>query len=222
MNPIRVVLVDDQELIRAGLSAILRSEAMIEVVAEAADGRSGARAAREHDADVVLMDIQMPVSDGLEGLSLILQDSSATKVLMLSMFDLDEYVYAALRAGASGFLLKTTPATELIRCIIACHRGESIFAPEITQRLIQAFVAHPPIQSGLPAVLQPLTNRELEVFAQLARGLSNAEIGSHLYMGETTVKTHVTKILGKLGLRDRIQAVVLAYESGYSVPGEDP
>lgn len=219
MIPIRVVLVDDQELIRAGLSAILGSEPMIEVVAEAADGRSGAHAAQEHSADVVLMDIQMPISDGLEGLSLVLQYSPGTKVLMLSMFDLDEYVYTALRAGASGFLLKTTPAAELVRCIIACHRGESLFAPEITQRLIQAFVAHPPVPAGLPVVLQPLTNRELEVFAELARGLSNAEIGSILYMGETTVKTHVTKILGKLGLRDRIQAVVLAYESGFSLPG---
>lgn len=221
MNPIRVVLVDDQELIRAGLSAILHSESTIRVVAEAANGRMGAQAAKDYQADIALMDIQMPVSDGLEGLSLVLQNSPSTKVLMLSMFDLDEYVYAALHAGASGFLLKTTPAAELIRCIIACHRGESLFAPEITKRLIQVFVAHPPIPAGLPPVLRTLTNRELEVFSVLSLGLSNAEIGARLYLGETTVKTHVTKILGKLGLRDRIQAVVLAYESGYRVPGED-
>lgn len=219
MNPVKVVLVDDQELIRAGLAAILRPEPEIAVVAEAGNGAEGARAAAAHGADVVLMDIQMPGSDGLEGLSLVLADSPGTKVLMLSMFDLDEYLYAALRAGASGFLLKTTPAAELVRCILACHRGESLFAPEITERLVEAFVARRPVPSGLPRVLHALTDRELEVFAALSLGLSNAEIGARLYMGETTVKTHVTKILGKLGLRDRIQAVVLAYESGYRSPG---
>lgn len=219
MSPVKVVLVDDQDLVRAGLAAILRTEPAIEVVAEAADGASGARAARDRLADVVLMDIQMPGSDGLEGLEMVVANSPGTRVLMLSMFDLDEYVYAALHAGASGFLLKTTPAAELVRCILACHRGESLFAPEITERLIQAFVSRPPVPAGLPEVLRPLTGRELEVFSALSLGLSNAEIGARLFMGETTVKTHVTKILGKLGLRDRIQAVVLAYECGYRSPG---
>ncbi len=214
MNPTTVVIADDQDLIRAGLQAILSTAPGIEVVGVAHDGGMAAALARRHRADVVLMDIQMPGVDGLEGLARVAKDGLATKVLMLTMFDLDEYVYAALRAGASGFLLKTTPPDALIRAILACHAGEVLFAPTVTRRLVESFVARAPAVEGIPTVLRTLTPRELDVFAALASGLSNAEIGAELYLGETTVKTHITRILAKLGLRDRVQAVVLAYECG--------
>ncbi|NVM94072.1 response regulator [Arthrobacter wenxiniae] len=219
MGAVKVVVADDQDLIRAGLGAILATAPGLEVVGLAHDGGTAAALARHHSADMVLMDIQMPGVDGLEGLARIAAAGLATRVLMLTMFDLDEYVYAALRTGASGFLLKTTPPAELIRSIFACHAGDVLFAPEVTRKLVESYVARPPAVAGVPVELAALTSRELDVFRSLARGLSNAEIGARLYLGEPTVKTHVTRILAKLGLRDRVQAVVLAYECGLRQAG---
>ncbi|MFA9446702.1 response regulator [Egicoccus sp. AB-alg6-2] len=211
---IRVVIADDQDLIRGGLRAILDAEHDIEVVAEATDGSAAASAAAVHEADVVLMDIQMPGSDGIDGTREVIGRRPQARVLVITMFDLDEYVFDALRAGASGFLLKTTAPAELAAAVRACHGGELLFAPTVTRRLVEAYVRHPPAPQGLPATLRGLTDRELDVFRALARGRSNAEIAAELHLGEATVKTHVTRILAKLGLRDRVQAVVLAYESG--------
>ncbi|WP_167140456.1 response regulator transcription factor [Diaminobutyricimonas sp. TR449] len=210
---IRVVIADDQDLIRGGLRAILQTEPDLTVVGEAADGAAAATVAAASDADVVLMDVQMPGSDGVEGVRRVLAARPEARVLMLTMFDLDEHVIGALKAGASGFLLKTTAPAELIQAIRICHGGGQLFAPSVTRRLVETYVRQPS-QNGPPAELSALTERELEVFAAIARGLSNAEIGTQLFMGESTVKTHVTRILAKLGLRDRVQAVVLAYESG--------
>jgi DNA-binding NarL/FixJ family response regulator len=216
---IRVVLADDQDLIRGGLRAILDAEDDIAVVAEAADGAAAARAAAAHAADVVLMDVQMPGSDGLDGTRRVLQARPQCRVLVLAMFDLDEYVFGALRAGASGFLLKTTPPGELAAGVRACHSGDLLFAPAVTRRLVEAYVRRPPAPAGgVPPELAELTAREVEVLRAIARGLSNAEIAAELFLGEATVKTHVTRILWKLGLRDRVQAVVAAYECGLVVP----
>ncbi|MHA6670250.1 response regulator [Homoserinimonas sp. A447] len=211
---IRVVIADDQDLIRAGLRAILQAEPDLKVVGEASDGASAARLAASETADVVLMDVQMPGSDGIEGVRLVAASRPQARVLMLTMFDLDEYVFGALRAGASGFLLKTTPPAELASAIRECHSGELLFASTITRRLVEAFVQRPPVSDGVPGELAGLTERELDVFRALAGGLSNAEISAKLFLGEATVKTHITRILSKLGLRDRVQAVVLAYECG--------
>ena len=213
-DPIRVVVCDDQHLIRGGLRAIVDAEPDLRVVAEASDGASAARAAASSRADVVLMDVQMPGVDGIAGVGLVIAARPEARVLMLTMFDLDEYVFEALRAGASGFLLKTTPPAELAAAIRACHAGEMMFAASVTRRLVDAYVRHVPATNGLPPRLAALTDRELEVFLAISRGLSNAEIGAELFMGEATVKTHVTRILSKLDLRDRVQAVVLAYECG--------
>lgn len=211
---IKVVIADDQDLIRAGIAAILSAEDDIEVVGEAADGAAAARAARETCADVVLMDVQMPGTDGITGVGALAVARPEARVLMLTMFDLDEHVFGALQAGAAGFLLKTTAPADLVSAIRAVHSGELLFAPSVTRRLVQAYVSRPPAGGRLPAVLAPLTERELEVFRAMAKGWSNSEIGARLYLGEATVKTHVTRILAKLGLRDRVQAVVLAYECG--------
>jgi DNA-binding NarL/FixJ family response regulator len=214
-RPIRVVVADDQDLIRAGLVAILGAESDLQVVGEAADGAEAAGAARATEADVVLMDVQMPGTDGIAGVRAVTAARPQAKVVMLTMFDLDEYVFGALRAGASGFLLKTTPPHELTAAIRATHRGDLLFAPTVTRRLVASYVSRPPsTQSGIPETLTSLTRRELDVFKEMAKGCSNAEIGEALYMGEATVKTHVTRILAKLGLRDRVHAVVLAYECG--------
>ncbi len=215
---IGVVLADDQALIRGGLRAILDAEPDIDVLAEAANGREAARAAREQCADVVLMDIEMPDVNGIDGIRLTAAARPEAKVLVLTTFDHDENVCAALRAGAGGFLLKTTPPTELAQAIRVCHDGQMLFAPEVTRRLVDSYVRRRPTAGGVPEPLQCLTARELEVFLALAKGLSNAEIGARLYLGEATVKTHVTRILAKLGLRDRVQAVVLAYECGAVAP----
>ena len=214
-SPIRVLIADDQHLIRGGLRAIIDAERDLRVVGEAADGASAARQAVTSRADVVLMDVQMPGVDGIEGVRLVREARPEARVLMLTMFDLDEYVLAALRAGASGFLLKTTPPADLAGAIRASRDGGMLFAPSVTRRLVESYVNQPPPVDGVPKQLASLTARELEVFQAIARGLSNAEIGGQLYMGEATVKTHVTRILAKLGLRDRVQAVVLAYDCGW-------
>ena len=215
---IRVGIVDDQALIRGGLRAILDAEDDIEVVGEASDGAGAIRLASARLADVVLMDVQMPAVDGIEGTRRVISARPECRVIVLTMFDLDEYVFAALRAGASGFLLKTTPPDELAAAVRACHSGEMLFAPTVTRRLVETYVRHPPAPDGVPDRLQELTAREVDVLRAIARGLSNGEIAAELYLGEATVKTHVTRILGKLGLRDRVQAVVHAYECGLVLP----
>ena len=213
---IRIVLADDQALLRAGLRSVLAAEEDFSVVGEASDGAEGARIAQALDADIVLMDIQMPSVDGIEGVRRIVEGGVRAKVLMLTMFDLDEYVYGALRAGASGFLLKSAQPEEISRAVREVHDGAMLFAPPDTPRLVEAYVRRPPPNDQVPEALTTLTERELDVVAGIARGLSNAEIGAELYLGETTVKAHVSHILNKLGLRDRVQVVVLAYESGFA------
>jgi DNA-binding NarL/FixJ family response regulator len=218
---IRVLLVDDQALIRAGFRMILDAEEGIEVVGESADGTQAVDSVRRLKPDVVLMDIRMPEMDGIEATRLITGrggEGEGPRVLMLTTFDLDEYVYDALRAGASGFLLKDVPAEQLVDGIRVVAQGDALLAPSVTKRLIHEFSRGAVAQSA-PAELDDLTPRELEVFKLIARGLSNAEIAAELVVSETTVKTHVARVLMKLGVRDRVQAVVLAYESGVVAPG---
>jgi DNA-binding NarL/FixJ family response regulator len=216
---IRTIVVDDQALVRTGFSLILGTEPDIEVVAEAADGRQGVELCRRHRPDVVLMDIRMPELDGIEATRLIRDDpDSSARVLILTTFDLDEYVYEALRAGASGFLLKDTPPDDLIAAVRVLADGEALLAPSITRRLIEEFASAGAALRPI-AGLDDLTEREVEVLRLMARGLSNVEIAGELYLGETTVKTHVSRVLTKLGVRDRVQAVVAAYESGLVRPG---
>jgi DNA-binding NarL/FixJ family response regulator len=218
----RVLLCDDQELVRTGFRLILDLEPDIEVVGEAADGKQCLRMVAQERPDVVLMDVRMPEMDGIEAARRLCDASSATKVLMLTTFDLDEYVYDAMRAGASGFLLKDVPREQLVNAVRVIARGESLLAPTVTRRLVERFVALPPPGSGVPPTLASLSDRECEVLRLIARGMSNAEIAKALTLGEATVKTHVGRLLAKLGLRDRVQAVVLAYESGFVQPGVDP
>ncbi|MGM1028902.1 MAG: response regulator [Actinomycetota bacterium] len=217
-GPIRVVVADDQHLVRLGLRAVLEREPDVRVVGEASDGAAAAREAVATAADVVLMDVEMPGVDGIGGVRLVLEQRPQARVLMLTMFDLDEYVFEALRAGASGFLIKTATPAELAGAIRAVHSGEMLFAPSVVRRLVGAYVRQPPPGDAVPARVAALTERELEVLRILARGHSNAEIGRALFMAEATVKTHITRILAKLGLRDRVQAVVLAYETGLVRP----
>jgi DNA-binding NarL/FixJ family response regulator len=218
---VRVLLVDDQALIRAGFRMILDAEEDMEVVGECADGTQAVDSARRLKPDVVLMDIRMPEMDGIEATRLIAgaDGDAGPRVLMLTTFDLDEYVYDALRAGASGFLLKDVPAEQLVDGIRVVAQGEALLAPSVTRRLIQEFSRSGAAQQRAPAELEELTPRELEVFKLIARGMSNAEIAAELVVSETTVKTHVARVLMKLGVRDRVQAVVLAYESGVVAPG---
>jgi DNA-binding NarL/FixJ family response regulator len=218
---IRVLLVDDQALIRAGFRMILDAEDDIEVVGECADGTQAVDSVRRLKPDVVLMDIRMPEMDGIEATRLIANGGGEglPRVLMLTTFDLDEYVYDALRAGASGFLLKDVPAEQLVDGIRVVAEGDALLAPSVTKRLIQEFSRGAVAQQSAPAALDELTPRELEVFKLIARGMSNAEIAAELIVSETTVKTHVARVLMKLGVRDRVQAVVLAYESGVVAPG---
>ena len=214
---IRVAVADDQELVRTGFRVILESEPDIVVVGEAADGREAIEVAHQHSPDVVLMDVRMPHLDGLEATRRIVTEEGP-RVLILTTFDLDEYVYEALRSGASGFLLKDGPAEQLVSAVRVVARGEALLAPRITRRLIAEFsrVGRPNVP---PARLDGLTAREIDVLKLVARGLSNAEIAGELYVAETTVRTHLGHILTKLGLRDRVQAVVLAYETGLVRPG---
>ena len=219
---VRVLVVDDQALVRAGFRMILESEPEIEIVGEAEDGAQAVEAARELRPDVVLMDIRMPNLDGLEATRRILDaDGAAPRVLMLTTFDLDEYVHEALRAGASGFILKDAPPEQLVAAIRVVASGDALLSPAITKRVIEEFIRRPPstIPPELPPKVAELTARELEVLGFMARGLSNAEIAKDLFVSETTVKTHVARILMKLDLRDRVQAVVFAYETGIVQPG---
>jgi DNA-binding NarL/FixJ family response regulator len=218
---IRVVIADDQALVRGGFRMILESQKDIEVVGEASDGREAVAQAEELRPDVVLMDIRMPELDGFEATRRILRGDGAPRVLMLTTFDLDEYVYEAMKAGASGFLLKDVRPEQLAEAVRVVAAGESLLAPAITQRLIEEFVRRPPPGSGPPAEVSQLTQREVEVLKLVARGFSNTEIASSLFLSEATVKTHITHVLAKLNLRDRVQAVVLAYESGLVQAGND-
>jgi DNA-binding NarL/FixJ family response regulator len=217
---IRVLIADDQALVRGGFRMILGAQKDIDVVGEAADGREALELARELRPDVVLMDIRMPEIDGLEATRRLLADDGTTRVLVLTTFGENEYVYEAMKCGASGFLLKDIRPEQLADAVRVTARGEALLAPTITRRLIEEFVRRPLPGSGPPAELTDLTDRELEILTLVARGLSNAEIAASLFVSEATVKTHITHVLGKLGLRDRVQAVVLAYECGLVQPGE--
>jgi len=218
---VRVVIADDQQLVRTGFRMILESEPDIEVVGEATNGLDAVSLARETRPDVVLMDIRMPDLDGIQATRRIVEQAECqgTRVLMLTTFDLDEYVFDALRAGASGFLLKDTPAPQLTNAVRMIAAGDALLGSTITRRLIEEFIAAPRALPP-PAGFDELTSRELDVFRLVATGMSNAEIAAHLVIGETTVKTHVTRLLMKLGLRDRVQAVVLAYEAGLVRPNQ--
>ncbi len=218
---IRVLLADDQALVRTGFQLILESEPDITVIAHVEDGQQAVDAARVHRPDVVLMDIQMPILDGLEATRRILgQPNATTRVLMLTTFERDDYIFQALRAGASGFLLKSAPPDQLINAVRVVAGGEALLSPSVTRRVIAEVVnSSDPTPATRPTTLDTLTARELEVLKLLTRGLSNTEIATHLVVGENTVKTHVGRVLMKLGLRDRVQAVVFAYEHGLVRPG---
>ena len=218
---VRVLIADDQSLVRAGFRLVLENHADIEVVGEASNGHEAVHGARRLGPDVVLMDIRMPELDGIAATRLI-ADAGTARVLVLTTYDLDEYVYDALQAGASGFLLKDTPPDGVADGIRAVAAGEALLAPTVTRRLIEEFARLGAARRTRPAELDELTPRELEVLGLMARGLSNAEIAAALVLSETTVKTHVAHVLGKLHLRDRVQAVVLAYESGLVSPGQRP
>jgi DNA-binding NarL/FixJ family response regulator len=218
---IRVLLADDQTLVRAGFRAILEMQEDIDVVGEAADGAEAVERARELQPDVVLMDIRMPGLDGIEATRRVLANGSqAPRVLMLTTFDLNEYLYEAMKAGASGFLLKDAPRDQLVSAVRTIASGDALIAPSLLRRLVEDFVRRPAPGSARPNELSELTERELEVLKLVARGLSNAEIATTLFLSDATVRTHVRHILAKLNLRDRVQAVVLAYESGLVQAGE--
>ncbi|MET8149011.1 response regulator [Actinoplanes sp. NPDC049668] len=217
---IRVLIADDQAMVRQGFGALLAAQPDLLVVGDASDGAEAVAAARRLDPDVVLMDVRMPVMDGLEATRRLMTPGSSVKVLILTTFDLDDYVYEALRAGASGFLLKDAPAADLVRAVRVVAGGEALLAPSVTRRLIAEFAARPRTQRPRPTALAALTPRETDVLRLIARGRSNQEIAAELVVAEQTVKTHVGRILAKLGLRDRAQVVVFAYESGLVAAGE--
>ena len=217
---IRVLVVDDQALVRAGLVTVLETKAGIEVVAEAGDGAEAVEQVRLHRPDLVLMDIRMPRMDGIEATRrMVALGDRAPRVLILTTFDVDEYVYEAMRAGAGGFLLKDSTPERLADAIRVVAAGEALLAPTITRRLVEHFVKRPAPGAGLHPALEELTPRELDILRHVARGSSNGDIAATLFLSEATVKTHVTRILSKLGLRGRVQAVVLAYEVGLVEPG---
>ena len=222
-GPIRVFVVDDQALVRAGFRMILEAEPDLVVAGEAADGEKAVSGIAADPPDVVLMDVRMPGVDGIEATRRILGEAghAAVRVIMLTTFDMDEYVYDALRAGASGFVLKDVPPEQLVDGIRAVHTGSSLLSPAITRRMIEARLDRP-AAGPTPRVLESLTPREREILGLLGRGLSNAEIADALVVSETTVKTHVGRVLMKLGLRDRVQAVIFAYESGVVTLGSNP
>jgi DNA-binding NarL/FixJ family response regulator len=215
----RMLVADDQELVRAGFCVILGAAEGIEVAGEAADGEQAVALAAALAPDVVLMDIRMPGMDGLAAARLITARQPSPKVVMLTTFDLDDYVYEALRAGASGFLLKDSPRADLVAAVRAAAAGDALLAPSVTRRLIEAFAHRPPEATPSPSAIASVTAREKDVLLLLARGRSNAEIAAALFVSEATIKTHVASLLAKLGLRDRVQAVILAYETGLVVPG---
>ena len=219
---IRVLVVDDQELVRAGFCVILEVAEGITVVGEAANGAEAVEATATLAPDVVLMDIRMPGMDGLQATRAITAAGAQSKVVILTTFDVDEYVYEALRAGASGFLLKDAPRQDLIAAVRAVAAGDALLAPSVTRRLIEQFARRPPEVAPSPARLASLTPREKDILMLMARGQNNAEIASSLFVGEATVKTHIGHVLSKLDLRDRVQAVILAYETGMVVPGRVP
>jgi DNA-binding NarL/FixJ family response regulator len=216
---ISIVIADDQELVREGLRMMLDAEPDLSVVGEAGNGNEALAAARTLDPDVVLMDVRMPELDGIEATRRLVSAGARARVLVLTTFDLDEYVYRALKAGASGFLLKDAKREHLATAVRTIAGGESLLAPAITRRLIEDFCQRPPPTAGVPDAVSQLSERELDVLQLLARGLSNAEIAARLYLSETTVKSHVARIFAKLNLRDRVQTVVFAYETGVIRPG---
>jgi RNA polymerase sigma factor (sigma-70 family) len=218
-HPVRVLLVDDDALMRAGLAAILSSDATIQVVGEATDGHEAIERVRQVRPDVALMDIRMPGLDGIAATREAVAASPETRVVILTTFEQDDYIFGALTAGASGFLLKRTSPEDLIAAIHAVAAGDSLLSPSVTRRVIDRMARHPAAEATFDARLDELTPREREVLEQLARGLSNAEIAEALVIEESTVKTHVKRILMKLRLRDRVQAVIFAYESGVTRPG---
>jgi DNA-binding NarL/FixJ family response regulator len=217
---VRVLIADDQALVRAGFRMVLDAEDGIDVVGDAADGAEAVAQARRLRPDVVLMDVRMPEMDGIEATRRLLATDPASRVVMLTTFDLDEYVYEALRAGASGFLLKDVPPERLVDGIRTVAAGDALLAPSVTKRVIQEYIRRPPdaLRTPPPALAE-LTERELVVLRQIARGLSNAEIAARLVVGTETVKSHVSAVLAKLGARDRTQAMITAYESGFVTPG---
>jgi DNA-binding NarL/FixJ family response regulator len=218
-RPVRVLLVDDDDLMRAGLKAVLSSDSAIEVVGEAGDGRDAVVQARARSPDVVLMDVRMPGLDGISATRDVLAISPEIKVAILTTFEEDDYIFGALDAGASGFLLKRTRPEDLMAAVHTVAAGEALLSPSVTRRVIERAAEHPPPDSSAHARLADLTPRELEVLELIAHGLSNGEIATALVVEESTVKTHVRRILRKLGLRDRVHAVIFAYESGLAWPG---
>ncbi len=216
---IRVLLVDDQALVRRGFRLIIELEPDLQVVGEAGDGREALRLTRNLAPDVVVMDVRMPEVDGIEATRQLTAARSKARVLILTTFDLNEYVYQAMHAGASGFLLKDVPGDQLVSGIRTVAAGDALLAPALTRRMIEHFVRQPPSDANRPRGVDDLTSREIEVLTLVAAGLSNREIADRLFLGEATVKTHLGRVLTKLGLRDRVQAVVFAYESGLVSPG---
>jgi DNA-binding NarL/FixJ family response regulator len=219
-EPLRVVVADDHDLVRGGLAMIIDVQPDMTMVGEAGDGAAALRLVRQHRAHVLLLDVQMPGVDGISALAELSRQGLPTAVLVLTTFDRDEYAYAALKAGASGFLLKTTPPRQLVAAIRSVAAGESLLAPTVTRRLVERFVRLPTPGDACPAALARLTSRELDVLRLVARGCSNSEIAAELFLGESTVKSHLNRLLAKLEVRDRVQAVVLAYESGLVAPGD--
>ena len=223
-RPLRIALVDDQPLVRAGFAMVIDSQDDMEVVAQAADGAAAVEELRARTVDVVLMDVRMPRKDGIEATAEILARTPAErapKIIVLTTFDLDEYVVAAIRAGASGFLLKDAQPEDLLGAIRTVHRGDAVISPSATRRLLERVVSAPDPQEKDTSVLAPLTEREREVLTLMGRGFSNREIGAELFVAEATVKTHVGRVLAKVGARDRVQAVIIAFETGLVAAGTE-